>query len=70
MVRYKYVSTTKLSMTNHNHSNQWKKFVSLFFLWLYFPIFLKWNNVMLFLFQMHQGDSGGTLYGKDYANYK
>ena len=68
MVRYKYVSTTKLSMTNHNHSNQWKKFVSLFFSDFIFQFFFKWNNVMLFLFQKHQGDSGGTLYGKDYAN--
>ena len=25
---------------------------------------------MLFLFQMHQGDSGGTLFGKDYAKVK
>ena len=25
---------------------------------------------MLFLFQMHQGDSGGTSFGKDYAKVK
>ena len=50
----KYVSTTKHSMTNHNHSNQWEKFVwfvRIFFLWFYFPIFLEWNNVMLFNFR-------------------
>ena len=25
---------------------------------------------MSFLFQMHQGDSGGTLFGEDYAKVK
>ena len=57
----KYVSTSKLSMTNHNHSNQWEKFVRTFFSLILFSSFF---------FQMHQGDSGGTLFGKDYAKAK
>ena len=50
-------------MTNYNRSNQWKKFpsVKIFYL-IFFTIFLKWNNVMLFLFQIHQDDSGWTYF--------
>ena len=48
-------------MTNHNHSNQWEKFVRTFFSLILFSSFF---------FQMHQGDSGGTLFGKDYAKVK
>ena len=47
----KYVSTTKLSMTNHNHSNQWEKFVRIFFSDFIFQFFLEWNNVTLFYFR-------------------